>query len=73
MINIPTSEGKIQLEKDKQAVKQYFLEHVNQNTVFFYNLKEKIDYLIENNYIENQFIDLYDFDFFKELFQSLYD
>lgn len=73
LINIPTMDGKIQLDKDKQAVKQYFLEHVNQNTVFFYNLEEKIDYLIENDYIEKWFIDLYDFEFIKELFQELYD
>lgn len=73
LINIPTMDGKIQLDKDKEAVKQYFLEHVNQNTVFFYNLKEKIDYLIENDYIEKWFIDLYDFEFIKELFQELYD
>lgn len=73
LVNIPTSEGKIQLDKDKEAVKQFFLEHVNQNTVFFYNLKEKIDYLIENKYIEGWFIELYDFEFIKELFQELYD
>lgn len=73
LINIPTPDGRIQLDKDKQAVKQYFLEHVNRNTVFFYNLKEKIDYLIENDYIEKWFIDLYDFEFIKELFQELYD
>lgn len=66
-------DGKIQLDKDKEAVKQYFLEHVNQNTVFFYNLEEKIDYLIENDYIEKWFIDLYDSEFIKELFQELYD
>lgn len=73
MINIPTLDGRIQLDKDKEAVKQYFLEHVNQNTVFFHNLREKIDYLIENDYIEKWFIELYDFEFIKELFQDLYD
>ena len=43
------------LHKDKEAVRAYFLEYVNKNTVFFYTLKEKIDYLIENNY----YIDFY--------------
>jgi len=41
------------LHKDKEAVRAYFLEYVNKNTVFFYTLKEKIDYLIENNYYIN--------------------
>lgn len=70
-VNIPV-DGKIPLDKDKEAVKAYFLEHVNPNTVFFYTLKEKIDYLIENNYIEESFIKLYDFEFIKQLFQELY-
>jgi len=41
------------LHKDKEAVRAYFLEYVNKNTVFFYTLKEKIDYLIEQNYYIN--------------------
>ena len=72
LVNIPKN-GSIQLDKDKEAAKAYFLEHVNPNTVFFYNLKEKIDYLIENNYIEEEFINMYDFDFIKALFKFLYD
>ncbi|MEJ5053201.1 class 1b ribonucleoside-diphosphate reductase subunit alpha [Sphingobacterium sp. MYb382] len=53
------------LEKDKEAVRAYFLEHVNKNTVFFYTLKEKIDYLIENNY----YIDYYQWFTFEEMEQ----
>lgn len=70
-VNIPI-DGKIPLEKDQEAVRAYFLEHVNPNTVFFYTLKEKIDYLIENKYIEEGFIEKYDPEFVKELFQNLY-
>lgn len=47
-----------QLFKDKEAVRSYFLDYVNKNTVFFHSLKERIDYLIENNYYEN-FSELY--------------
>ena len=39
-------DDEFQLDKDKEAVKSYFLDYVNKNTVFFYTLKEKIDYLI---------------------------
>ena len=46
MLNLYDEEGKIQFDKDRQAAKQYFLEHVNQNTVFFHNLREKLDYLV---------------------------
>ncbi|MEN5087853.1 class 1b ribonucleoside-diphosphate reductase subunit alpha [Sphingobacterium faecium] len=46
-------EDEFSLHKDKEAVRAYFLEYVNKNTVFFYTLKEKIDYLIEQNYYIN--------------------
>ncbi|MFT4071598.1 MAG: class 1b ribonucleoside-diphosphate reductase subunit alpha [Dysgonamonadaceae bacterium] len=52
-----------QIEKDKEAVRSYFLDYVNKNTVFFYTLKEKIDYLIENNYYE----DIYAFYSFEDI------
>ena len=73
MVNIPTSDNQIQLKKDKEAVRAYFLEKINPNTVFFHNLEEKIDYLIENDYIEEGFIRKYSFSFIKDLFQFLYD
>ena len=53
------------LHKDKEAVRAYFLEYVNKNTVFFYTLKEKIDYLIEQNY----YIDFYQWFTFEEMEQ----
>jgi len=43
MINLWGSDQKLQLEKDKLAVRKYFLEHVNQNTVFFHSLKNVWD------------------------------
>lgn len=71
-LNIPV-DGKIQLHKDKEAVRAYFLEHVNPNTVFFHSLKEKIDYLVENDYVEEAFLSNYSFEFIKKLFQQVYD
>lgn len=56
------------LHKDKEAVRSYFLEYVNKNTVFFYTLKEKIDYLIENDY----YIDFYQWFTFEEM-EQVYD
>lgn len=51
------------LHKDKEAVRAYFLEYVNKNTVFFYTLKEKIDYLVENDY----YIDFYQWFTFEQM------
>ncbi|MHB1063265.1 MAG: hypothetical protein ACYC1Z_02030, partial [Georgenia sp.] len=44
MLNLYDADGKIQFDADREAARQYFLQHVNQNTVFFHNLKEKLDY-----------------------------
>lgn len=71
-VNIPVN-GVIQLQKDKDAVKAYFLEYVNPNTVFFYDLKEKLDYLVEEEYIDEAMLDLYDFKFIKKLFKRVYN
>lgn len=72
-VNIPTADGQIQLGKDREAVRAYFLEHVNKNTVFFHSLREKINFLIEEDYIESEFIEAYDFEFVKKLFKFIYD
>ncbi|WP_333620209.1 ribonucleotide reductase N-terminal alpha domain-containing protein, partial [Dietzia sp.] len=72
MLNLYDSAGRIQFDKDKQAARQYFLQHVNQNTVFFHNLNEKLDYLVENNYYEPEVLEQYSRDFVTELFDSAY-
>lgn len=61
-----------QLEKDKEAVRSYFLDYVNKNTVFFYTLKEKIDYLIENNYYENLY-GQYSFEEIMRVYALIYE
>ena len=72
LLNIP-KDGKIQLNKDKEAVKEYFLEYVNPNTMFFHSLEEKLGYLIENDYIEEDMINNYSKEFIKDLFKKAYD
>ncbi len=73
MLNLYDESGKIQLDKDREAVKQYFLQHVNQNTVFFHNLREKLDYLLTEGYYEQQVLDQYSFNFVRDLFDHAYD
>ena len=41
MLNLYDAEGRIQFDKDRLAARHYFLQHVNQNTVFFHNLGGK--------------------------------
>ena len=72
MLNMYDSENKIQFGKDKEAARAYFLDHVNQNTVFFHSLEEKLNYLVENDYYEQELLDLYDPEFIKDLFKQAY-
>ena len=72
MLNLYDADGKIQFEKDREAAHQYFLQHVNQNTVFFHDLDEKLDYLLEENYYEPEVLAKYDREFVKLLFGHAY-
>lgn len=72
LLNI-AKDGKIQLDKDKEAVYSYFIEYVNPRTVFFHTLKEKLNYLTSNNYIKKDLLDLYSEAFVKKLFKRIYD
>lgn len=62
----------INLELDKQAVKEYFLNNINQNTVFFHSLEEKLDYLVENGYYDKKVLDKYTMEEIKEVFKLAY-
>ncbi|WP_040159007.1 class 1b ribonucleoside-diphosphate reductase subunit alpha [Nigerium massiliense] len=72
LLNIYDEDGNIQFEADRRAAHQYFLTHVNQNTVFFHSLREKLDYLLEEGYYEREVLDRYDFDFIKSLYKRAY-
>ena len=72
MLNLYDAEGRIQFDKDVTAAHHYFRQHVNQNTVFFHNLREKLDFLINENYYEADVIGQYDFEFIKNLFRQAY-
>ncbi|MCB5204555.1 class 1b ribonucleoside-diphosphate reductase subunit alpha [Neorhizobium sp. T786] len=73
MLNLFDEGGRIQFDKDRLAAKQYFLQHVNQNTVFFHNLREKIDYLVTEGYYEREVLDQYSFNFVRDLFDYAFE
>lgn len=72
MLNLYDADGKIQFDADREAARQYFLQHVNQNTVFFHDLDEKLEYLVENKYYDPAVLAQYDREFIKSLFQYAY-
>ena len=72
MLNLYGPNGEIQFEKDREAANQYFLQHVNQNTVFFHNQDEKLDYLVKENYYEREVLDQYTRNFVKSLIDHAY-
>ena len=71
-LNILGENGEIQFDKDTEAAKAYFLEHVNPNTVFFHSLKEKRDYLTENGYWDADTFANYTDDDVKAVFRVAY-
>lgn len=71
-INIPVN-NKIPLEKDKEALQAFLKENVEPNTKRFSSLEERFKFLIENDYIEKEFVEKYDFEFIKKLYAYLED
>ena len=72
LLNLYDENGKIQFDKDREAANQFFLQHVNQNTVYFHDLEEKMKYLVDNKYYEPEVIEAYDWEFVKDTFKRAY-
>ena len=72
LLNLYDENGHIQFDKDREAANQFFLQHVNQTTVYFHDLEEKMNYLVENKYYEPDVIKAYDWDFVKSTFKRAY-
>lgn len=73
-VNMKDKEGNyINLDLDRQAVKEFFLNNINQNTVFFHSLEEKLDYLVKEGYYDKKVLDKYTMEEIKEVFKLAYD
>ena len=72
MLNLYDQEGKINFDADRRAAKQYFLDHVNQNTVFFHSLSEKLEYLVEEGYYEQEVLDQYPTEFIASIWDTAF-
>ena len=69
-VNIPLN-GKIQLEKDQEALQAFLKENVEPNLKHFDSLEERFDYLVKNGYLEEAFVKKYSMDFIKKLYAQL--
>ncbi len=72
MLNLYDDQGRIRFEADRMAARQYFLQHVNQNTVFFHNLDEKLRYLVDEGYYEAEVLDQYSRNFQRRIWDEAY-
>ena len=68
---IKDEDGKYQLEKDKEALKSYIEEYVNPKLKKFNNIEERIKYLIENNYYDEEVINKYSMEFIKKVYNHV--
>lgn len=71
-INRPVN-GQIPLHKDHEALEAFFKENVIPNTKQFASMTEKVEYLLEENYLEGGFLAQYSPAFIEELAQFLKD
>ncbi|MFD1882267.1 class 1b ribonucleoside-diphosphate reductase subunit alpha [Paracoccus pacificus] len=72
MLNLYDEQGKIRFDADRMAARQYFLQHVNQNTVFFHSLDEKLGYLVDEGYYEAEVLDQYSRNFQRKIWDAAY-
>lgn len=66
-------EGQLHIEKDKEAVKKYFVDYINMNMVWFHDLEEKINYLLDNDYYSHELFSRYDIVDIKKVFKQAYN
>ena len=69
-VNIPKN-GQIQLDKDKLALEDFIKNNVEPNTKRFSSLKERFQWLEENDYIEETFMNKYSEAFIEKLYDYL--
>lgn len=52
MLNLYDADGRIQFSKDHEATRQFFLQHVQPNSVPFDSHGERLRYLVAEGYYE---------------------
>lgn len=68
MLNLYDKSGRIQFDKDRQAVDAFITHHVLPNTRVFADQRTRLDYLLNEGYYEPRVIQRYDAAFVDKLF-----
>ena len=69
MLNLYDREGRIQFDKDREAVDAFFAAHVRPNSVVFGSQQERLDWLVKEGYYEEHVLTRYDRAFAVALFE----
>ncbi|HHA2300414.1 TPA: class 1b ribonucleoside-diphosphate reductase subunit alpha [Enterobacter asburiae] len=69
MLNLYDREGRIQFEKDREAVDAFFAAHVRPNSVTFASQNERLDYLVNEGNYDARTLTRYDRAFVVKLFE----
>lgn len=67
MLNLYDADGRIQFEKDHEATRQFFLQHVQPASLSFPSAAERLRYLVAEGYYEAQVLNQYPFSFVCDL------
>ncbi len=67
MLNLWDEQGRIQFDADREAARQYFLQHVIPNTPRFESFEARLDHLVAEGYYEAEVLDRYPRTFVREL------
>ena len=70
MLNLYDRDGRIQFEKDHQAVDAFFTHHVIPNSMTFDSQTARLAYLVEEGYYEERVLARYDHSFTVSLFEQ---
>ena len=69
MLNLYDREGRIQFDKDREAVDAFFAAHVRPNSVPFASQDERLDYLVNEGYYDARVLTRYARAFVVKLFE----
>ncbi|OZU96104.1 class 1b ribonucleoside-diphosphate reductase subunit alpha [Enterobacter roggenkampii] len=69
MLNLYDREGRIQFEKDREAVDAFFAAHVRPNSVTFASQDERLDHLVNEGYYDARVLTRYARAFVVKLFE----
>ncbi|HCM9320138.1 TPA: class 1b ribonucleoside-diphosphate reductase subunit alpha [Enterobacter roggenkampii] len=69
MLNLYDRDGRIQFDKDREAVDAFFAAHVRPNSVTFASQDERLDYLVNEGYYDARVLTRYARAFVVKLFE----